>query len=383
MRMGRHFAANALTFFIVGLVVLFGILNWGQSMYSRPGPLAEARMIEVPKGAGLATIAERLKAAGAIENERVFRIGVRYSGHESAMKFGCHEIPAAASMAEIAALLTASSNAESCFRVTYQVGLRGVTPRFQNAVEPVPADADAAAEIAEAEAAGNAIDYRVTVAEGLTSWQVVEGLKAIPILDGDIAEVPPEGSLAPDTFSLRKGDGREALLAQMSQIQADRLQEAWNARAADLPVQTPEELLVLASIIEKETGVPEERGQVASVFVNRLNQGMRLETDPAVIYGVTNGEGVLGRGLRQSELRAETPYNTYVIKGLPPTPIANPGRASLMAAAQPADTPYVFFVADGSGGHAFAETLDEHNRNVAAWRKIEAERAATEQSGGN
>ncbi len=147
------------------------------------------------------------------------------------------------------------------------------------------------------------------------------------------------------------------------------------SRASDVPLLSPYELLILASIIEKETGVAEERRQVASVFTNRLNRGMRLQTDPTVIYGVTEGVGVLGRGLRQSELRRETPWNTYVIDGLPPTPIANPGRASLEAAANPDTTPYIFFVADGTGGHAFAETLAEHNQNVAAWRKIEAERA--------
>jgi UPF0755 protein len=143
-----------------------------------------------------------------------------------------------------------------------------------------------------------------------------------------------------------------------------------------LPIETPEEALVLASIIEKETSVPEERRRVAAVFVNRLRQGMRLQTDPTVIYGVTNGQGVLGRGLRQSELQRETPWNTYVISGLPPTPIANPGLDSLLAALDPEDSDYIFFVADGTGGHAFARTLDEHNRNVAVWRRIERERAA-------
>tara|TARA_R110002095_G_scaffold165572_1_gene143749 strand:- start:85 stop:606 length:522 start_codon:yes stop_codon:yes gene_type:complete len=158
--------------------------------------------------------------------------------------------------------------------------------------------------------------------------------------------------------------------------QEKRLAAAWDARDPGLPVESPEELLILASIVEKETGVPEEREQVASVFVNRLNQGMRLQTDPTVIYGITKGQGVLGRGLRRSELRGETPFNTYVIPGLPPAPIANPGRASLMAAAQPAKEDFVFFVADGTGGHAFAVTLEQHNANVARWRKIESERGA-------
>lgn len=171
------------------------------------------------------------------------------------------------------------------------------------------------------------------------------------------------------------GDTRESVIARMEDAQAVLLNAAWEARADGVPLNSPEELLILASIIEKETGVPEERRQVASVFANRLDRGMRLQTDPTVIYGITKGVGVLGRGLRQSELRGPTPWNTYVIEGLPPTPIANPGRASLEAAADPDETPYIFFVADGTGGHAFAETLAEHNANVAEWRKIEAERA--------
>jgi UPF0755 protein len=161
----------------------------------------------------------------------------------------------------------------------------------------------------------------------------------------------------------------------MQERQSERIARVWAERASDLPIDSPEEMLILASIIEKETGVPEERRDVASVFVNRLNRGMRLQTDPTVIYGITRGQGILGRGLRQSELRGATPWNTYVIEGLPPTPIANPGLASLQAAVDPAETDYVFFVADGTGGHAFAETLQEHNRNVAVWRQIEAERA--------
>jgi UPF0755 protein len=172
-----------------------------------------------------------------------------------------------------------------------------------------------------------------------------------------------------------KGADRADLLAEMGARQARILAELWPDRAEGLPFDTPEEAMVLASIIEKETGVAEERALVASVFVNRLERGMKLQTDPAVIYGITEGKGVLGRGLRQSELRRETPYNTYVINGLPPTPIANPGRGAIEAALNPAASDYLFFVADGSGGHAFAETLAEHNENVARWRKIEAEQA--------
>jgi len=192
-----------------------------------------------------------------------------------------------------------------------------------------------------------------------------------------VVDIPSEGSLAPDTYEVQRGDDRNEILARMRASQEAILAEVWEDRVEDLPIATPEEALILASIIEKETSVPDERRQVSSVFVNRLNRGMRLQTDPTVIYGVTNGRGVLGRGIRQSELRDENPWNTYVIDGLPPTPIANPGRAAIEAAVNPDTTPYVFFVADGTGGHAFSETLEEHNRNVAIWRQIEAERAAS------
>jgi UPF0755 protein len=213
------------------------------------------------------------------------------------------------------------------------------------------------------------------LAEGVTSWQVVTALRSMDVLQGVIDKVPPEGSLAPDSYEVRPGDQLADVLTRMAEKQDLLIAAAWETRKTDIPLDTPEELLILASIIEKETGVAGERRQVASVFVNRLNRGMPLQTDPTVIYGITRGQGVLGRGLRRSELRAATPWNTYVIEGLPPTPIANPGRASLMAAAQPDETDYVFFVADGTGGHAFSKTLDAHNRNVAQWRKIEAERA--------
>ena len=215
---------------------------------------------------------------------------------------------------------------------------------------------------------------RVAASEGTTSWQVVEALKSIDILTGDIPEVPAEGSLAPDSYEIRTGDLRVDILSRMALAQEGRLADVWATRDDTTPVETIDQLLVLASIIEKETGFFDERFQVASVFANRLDKGMPLQTDPTVIYGITLGKGPLGRGLRKSELRSDTPWNTYVNRGLPPTPIANPGLASLQAAVSPTETDYIFFVADGTGGHAFAVTLKEHNRNVAAWRKIEVER---------
>jgi UPF0755 protein len=222
---------------------------------------------------------------------------------------------------------------------------------------------------------GGNVFRQFVFAEGRTSWEVVQALMAEDELTGEIAGIPPEGSLAPAGYDFQKGDTRESLLARMREQQERILAEAWESRAPDLPIETPEELLILASIVEKETGVAEERAEVAAVFVNRLRLGMRLQTDPTVIYGITEGQGSLGRGIRASELAAATPYNTYVIQGLPPTPIANPGRAAIEAAANPAISEYLYFVADGTGGHAFATTLEEHNANVVQWRRIEAERA--------
>jgi UPF0755 protein len=328
--MMRHVAANVLTLLVIGLVGLLGVIVWGQSQFRERGPLAEPVVVEVERGAGLTTIARVLEEAGAIENATVFRVGARYTGLDQGLRFGEYEIPPGASMEEILALMNRGSNV---FR-------------------------------------------RFTVPEGWTSWQVVEALNAREDLVGEIAEVPEEGTLAPATYDLSRGMDRNDVITRMRQRQAQILAEAWDARDPDLPIGSPEELLILASIIEKETGVAEERGQVAAVFVNRLNRGMRLQTDPTVIYGITRGEGSLGRGLTRVELNTETPWNTYAIDGLPPTPIANPGREAILAAANPPQSEYYYFVADGTGGHAFATTLEEHNRNVAVWRRIEAERAA-------
>jgi V8-like Glu-specific endopeptidase len=245
--------------------------------------------------------------------------------------------------------------------------------RFTPAEEPAPPAYSRVIEQADTR-------IRVAIAEGTTSWQVVEALKSVDILTGDIAQVPDEGYLAPDSYEIKVGDTREDVLGRMQQAQKRRLAQVWAQRSDTTPVQTMGDLLTLASIIEKETGVADERFTVASVFANRLEKGMPLQTDPTVIYGVTQGKGPLGRGLRKSELRKDTPWNTYVNRGLPPTPIANPGLASLQAALTPAATDFIFFVADGIGGHAFAVTLKEHNRNVAAWRAIEAARQPTKKN---
>ena len=377
----KHFASNGITFLIASLILLVGLIGWGQNVYRGQGPLSAETVVEVPRGAGLNKISDVLEEAGAISHPTIFRTGVRYSNIEDDLKFGVYAIPQGASMQTIAAMLAEGSAVSSRYRITYQVRQRGVNIRFQDLVQPAEEGADQEALIAAALESGAAIDFRVTVAEGLTSWETVEGLKKIDQLNGSFLEVPAEGSLAPNTYSFRAGDERAAILGQMAAAQTSILADAWENKAPGLPINSPEELLVLASIVEKETGVAEERRQVASVFINRLNREMKLQTDPTVIYGITKGEGPLGRGIRQSELDAATPYNTYQIEGLPPGPIANPGKAAIEAAANPDSTPYIFFVADGTGGHVFAETNAEHEQNVAAWRVIEAERAAQEEAG--
>jgi UPF0755 protein len=331
-------------------------------------------------------VSERLQREGAVTNAAIFRIGVNYAGKENALKAGAWLIPEGASMEDITDIITRGGASSCGTEVIWRVGVNSAevvvreletgSGQYEERAAFDPMDADAAPpEIYDTVRDRPDTRFRIAFAEGVTSWQVVEGLRAVDVLEGEIAEVPDEGTLAPRSYELRVGDSRADVLALMAEAQEVILAAAWEGRAEGLPLNDPQEVLILASIIEKETGISGERRQVASVFVNRLNRGMRLQTDPTVIYGITEGRGVLGRGLRRSELDRRTPWNTYAIDGLPPTPIANPGRASIEAAVDPVDTDYVYFVADGTGGHAFAETLAEHNRNVARWREIEAERA--------
>ena len=321
----RNMAANTISILIVAGIVLLVAIGIAKREYTAPGPLREEVIVVLRKGAGLKDTSRILAEHGVIENEFLFRLGARYRREDRAIRYGEYLIPAGISMEEVLALL-----------------VRGET-----------------------------IEHKLTVAEGLTSYRIVEMLRASLILTGEIAEVPPEGSLAPDTYFIQRNQSRSDLLARMTEAQAAALAQAWEMRAPDLPLTSPEEVLILASIVEKETGVADERGRVASVFLNRLKRGMPLQSDPTVVYGVTGGEGPLGRGLRRSELDRVTPYNTYLIAGLPPTPIAAPGREAIMAVVNPEETDFLYFVADDSGGHVFATTLRQHNRNVAAWRRIE------------
>lgn len=383
--MWRHIASNAMTFLIVALFLLVGGISWGVREYRAPGPLTEAICLPVPAGsANTDALTNALLEKGAITSAFVYESGARYTEKSGQIKRGQFRIPEAASMEEIVDIVTRGGRNTCGTQVIYRVGINrtlvdvreldAATNNFVDVISFESGELEVPAEYAEVRAQGDAA-YRVVFAEGVTSWQIADALANIDILRADVTDVPAEGSLAPRDYDIREGDTVSSVLERMRVTQQDILTEAWQNRAQGLPLASAEEALILASIIEKETAVSDERRQVASVFVNRLNRGMRLQTDPTVIYGITRGEGVLGRGLRQSELRGETPWNTYVIEGLPPTPIANPGQASIEAALNPDMTEYIFFVADGTGGHAFATNLDDHNSNVARWREIEAERA--------
>ena len=381
--MWRNLASNFLTILIVALVAVAVAIGWGQRQYVATGPLEEAICIEVPRGGSISRVADNLYERGAISNATIYRLGADYADKSDDLKAGSFLIQPGASMEEIVAEITGDGRSTCGTQIVYIIRVGGQVARVRE-LDPETQEFEVTAEFDPAEgefpdvylAAKEEVgtEFLVTVVEGVTSWQVVEGLKASDLFTGEIAEVPAEGSLAPDGYEIRPGADRAAFLANMAAIQSERLAAAWENRSPDTPVSTPEEAMILASIIEKETAIPEERGLVASVFANRLRQGIRLQTDPTVIYGVTEGKGVLGRGLRQSELRAETPWNTYVIDGLPPTPIANPGLASIRAALNPEASDYVYFVAktlDPKDGHNFAVTLDEHNANVAAYRALE------------
>ncbi|NOD34224.1 MULTISPECIES: endolytic transglycosylase MltG [unclassified Ruegeria] len=381
--MWRAIASNALTMLVVGLFLMGGLILWGQSQYKAEGPLETAICLQVRSGSNMTRVSQELQEQGAISNATLFRMAADYTDRAQQLKAGSFLVREGASMEQIIAEIT-SSGASTCgSEIEYRIGVNRAQTRVRE-LNPATLEFDeiASFDALEEEAPEtytekrNEADtrYRVSLAEGVTSWQVVEALKSFEALAGEVTEIPAEGMLAPDSYDIVAGQDRNDVLQAMQDKQQLRINAAWENRQDGLPLESPEEMLILASIIEKETGVPEERGQVASVFVNRLNQGMRLQTDPTVIYGVTKGQGTLGRGLRRSELNRPTPWNTYQIDGLPPTPIANPGLASLEAAVAPDDTSFVFFVADGTGGHAFAETLQEHNRNVAKWREIEAER---------
>jgi len=295
--------------------------------YRLPGPAAQPVDVVLPKGAGVRQIAGALKGAGVIWSKSLFQIAARANGKAARLKAGEYEFRAHVSMAAVLG------------------------------------------DIAD----GKVVRRFVVAPEGWTSAMVADAVRAAPVLTGEV-ETPPEGSILPDGYQYQRGEAREAVIGRMRAARDALLAELWAARAPDIPIQTPEQAVTLASIVEKETGLAAERPRIAAVFENRLRIGMRLESDPTVIYGVSQGRP-LGRGLLRSELDQPGPYNTYKIVGLPPTPIANPGRAALAAVLNPPASDDLYFVADGTGGHVFASTYAEHQANVAKWRAIERSRA--------
>lgn len=331
-----NFVMTVITFLTVAAVAM---VYYAFREYQQPGPLETDTTYLVREGAGISEIAEGLERKNIISNSRIFKTVTAFLGDDQKSRHGEYAIKAHASMEEIMDILKS----------------------------------------------GKSIQYSLTLPEGLTVKQMFKKIADDPNLDGDLpAELPAEGSLRPDTYKFTRGSKRSAVLAQMSASQTRILDEVWDKRDEDLPLASKEELLILASIVEKETGKADERPQVASVFLNRIKKGMRLQSDPTIVYGLFGGDGKpADRELSKADVDKETPYNTYRIDGLPPTPIANPGRAALEAVANPSRTDYLYFVADGSGGHAFAATLDEHNENVRRWRKFQDEqkKAAEEQDG--
>jgi UPF0755 protein len=324
-RMGLSSLSGLLTFVLLGALAAVGGLVWLMKEARSPGPLTEDKVVMIMREDDAATIADQLERAGVIDSAMWFNILTVLDGNRGALKRGEYAFKAGMSMNDIENELIAH----------------------------------------------HVIRYKITIPEGLTSEQVVDRLHEDSVLTGDIREPPREGSLMPDTYYFERGDTRVSILSRMAKIQAKTVDDVWKARSPDLPIKSPWEMVTLASIVEKETGKTEERPRVAGVFINRLDKHMRLDSDPTIVYGLVSGKGTLGRSITRADLNQSTPYNTYIIDGLPPGPICNPGKAALEAVAKPARSKDLYFVADGTGGHAFAETLDQHQKNVAHWRQIE------------
>lgn len=329
---------GVVTFLLMMMLGLGAMYYVARSLFDRPGPLTASKVVVIPQGKGLNDIAEMLEKEDVILDRRVFTTAHLwfkftrglFGGRMPVLKAGEYEVKKSASVRQV----------------------------FDTLID------------------GKSILYKITAAEGLTSHQILQKLAESQDLTGDVPKVPPEGSLLPDTYKFSRGMSRVELIERMQAEQQKVLRGLWEKRVQGLPFKTPEEALIMASIVEKETGRADERDRVAAVFINRLRQRMRLQSDPTIVYGVTLGQGALGRGILRSEIDAKTPYNTYQIDGLPPTPICNPGRSALEATLNPAKTDDLYFVANGQGGHVFAKTLAEHNRNVAAYRAHERATAA-------
>lgn len=318
---------NAIITILIILMIGAGTAYYyGRQLLETPGPLQEDKIVNIPQRAGKRDIADTLQREGVINVNPWLFIG------------------------SVFALKASSDLKPGEYSFQKNASLR-----------------DVIATIVE----GKVVQHAVTIPEGLTSEQIVARLTDNDIFSGSVREMPREGTLLPETYKFPRGTTRDQVIQRMQQTQKRVLAEIWERRNPDVPVKSPEALVTLASIVEKETGKADERSRVAAVFVNRLRQKIKLQSDPTIIYGLVGGKGTLGRPIKRSEITQPSPYNTYVIEGLPPGPIANPGRASLEAAANPARTRDLFFVADGTGGHAFTETYDQHQKNVAKLRTLE------------
>lgn len=321
---------------IFTLVVTLTALGFGVSLVvilkstEKPGPLPETSIILIERGKGVSAIGKILEDSGVVSSALVFKIIAALDKDKRPLKAGEYEF-------------------------TARMSLRDALKMMRE---------------------GKIYDRKVTIPEGMTSWQIVETLKSLPDMQGEILEVPGEGTLLPETYHYIKNQNRAEILLQMSAAMGKVMGDLWPTRVDGLPIQSPLEAMILASIVEKETGVAHERARIAGVFINRLRRGIPLQSDPTVIYVMTKGEiqnagqGPIGRRLLTKDLGIDSPYNTYLYSGLPPGPIANPGKAAIEAVLRPEVHDYLYFVADGTGGHVFARTLEEHNRNVAHWRKI-------------
>ena len=310
---------------------LIAALAWGWSVYYAPGPSArngEATVVTLPAGSGVSAIAATLRSAGVIRSTDMFKAAATFTGADRRLRAGEYQVPTKTSLRGVLRLLTD----------------------------------------------GRVVRHFVTIPEGWSSAQAVDILNKEAVLTGTIDETPAEGSLWPETYEVARGETKASVIARMQRAQTDNLARLWAARSPGTVVRSPEEAVILASIVEKETGLAAERPRVAAVFSNRLRQGMRLESDPTIVYGITQGRP-LGRGIRLSELQRDTGFNTYLIDGLPPTPIANPGKDAIAAVLNPPRSQDLFFVADGTGGHVFAPTYEQHLQNVARWREIERRKA--------
>lgn len=319
-------AGNAVFTIIILLALAVGAgVYYGKNKLEAAGPLSEDKVVNIPRKAGIRDIAEQLQHEGVIDQPWAFVGGVLALRAREDLKAGEYQF-------------------------TKQASLRDVINTITE---------------------GKVVLHPITIPEGLTSEQIVQRLLETDLLSGNIRSIPREGTLLPETYRFPRDTPREQVIQRMEQQQRRAVQEIWERRAPDLPLKSPDQLVVLASIVEKETGKVDERSRVAAVFVNRLKQKMRLQSDPTIIYGLVGGKGSLGRPILRSEIDQPTPYNTYAIDGLPPGPIANPGRAALEATANPARTKDIFFVADGTGGHTFTENLEQHQKAVARLRAIE------------